>query len=113
MNPDNLKPAKKGEVRNPNGRPVGSKNRSSVLRKWLDVAAKIKNPGTGQLEAGTIEDRIALGILTKALKGDAAAFREIMDSVYGKTTTPVDVTSNGGPLSITLDLGNNGSDRSA
>jgi Family of unknown function (DUF5681) len=94
MNNENLKPARKGEPsRNPAGRPVGSRNRASVLRKWLDVAAKIKNPETGQMEAGTIEDRIALGILTKALKGDPAAFREIMDSVYGKNTEKVETTA--------------------
>jgi hypothetical protein len=36
-NDENLKPAQKGEVRNPNGRPKGSLNRSTIARKWLEV----------------------------------------------------------------------------
>jgi hypothetical protein len=32
-NDENLIPPKPGEVRNPNGRPKGSKNRSTIARK--------------------------------------------------------------------------------
>ena len=32
----NLKPARKGEVRNPNGRPPGSKNWASIAREMLE-----------------------------------------------------------------------------
>ena len=33
---DNLIPAKKGEVRNPKGRTVGSRNRSTIVKQWLE-----------------------------------------------------------------------------
>ena len=36
-NNGNLKPFKKGESGNPNGRPKGSKNRSTIMEKWLEV----------------------------------------------------------------------------
>jgi len=35
---DNLKPNwEQGESGNPNGRPKGSKNRSTIAKKWLEV----------------------------------------------------------------------------
>ena len=36
-NNDNLKPFKKGQSGNPKGRPKGSKNRSTIIKKWLEV----------------------------------------------------------------------------
>ena len=41
---DNLKPFKKGESGNPNGRPKGSLNRSTVAKKWLSTNQEYKNP---------------------------------------------------------------------
>ena len=40
---DNLIPAKKGEVRNPKGRPVGSRNRSTIVKQWLEMTKKGRN----------------------------------------------------------------------
>jgi hypothetical protein len=34
---DNLIPFEKGESGNPNGRPKGSKNRSTIARRWMEV----------------------------------------------------------------------------
>jgi len=85
---DNLKKAKgfdkMPENINREGRPKGSKSRSTILKKWLEVASKYKHPETKEEIAGTVEDRIALGIISKAMKGDVSAFKEIMDSIYGK-----------------------------
>ena len=39
-----------GESGNPNGRPKGSKNRSTIARKWLEVNQSLKNPITGEQE---------------------------------------------------------------
>jgi len=39
----NLRPAKKGEVRNPNGRPKGAKNKSTQLKRLLKDLAKISD----------------------------------------------------------------------
>lgn len=75
---------KAGQSGNPNGRPKGTKNRSTLLKAWLSVKTTVKNPLTGIDQKGTLEDHIVLAILKKARSGDVAAFREIMDTVYGK-----------------------------
>lgn len=71
-----LKPAKKGEIRNPKGKPVGTLNRSTILRKWLEAA--------GKMSGGTVADDMALALIAKALKGDVAAFKELYDGAFGK-----------------------------
>ncbi len=80
-------PFEKNDERiNKEGRPKGSKNRSTILRKWLETKEKIKNPITGEMESVTVEDAVILALIAKARKGDVAAIREILDSNYGKLT---------------------------
>jgi len=43
MSKEDLIPFKKGESGNPNGRPKGSKNRSTIARRWLEVNQSLKN----------------------------------------------------------------------
>ena len=81
---DNPKPFKKGENGGSNGRPKGIKDRSTILKKWLEVAAKVKNPETNAETIGTIEDKIGLSLIAKALTGDVQAIKEINDTLYGK-----------------------------
>jgi poly(3-hydroxybutyrate) depolymerase len=47
---DNLIPFEKGESGNPNGRPKGSKNRSTIARRWMEVNQSLKNPLTSETE---------------------------------------------------------------
>lgn len=88
--PENLIPPKKGEIRNPNGRPVGSRNRETIVNKWLEAIKDTKNPITGENEALPIADQMVLALIGKALKGDVSAFKELMDSGYGKLTDKVE-----------------------
>ena len=90
--PEGATPFEKGESGNPNGRPVGSKNRSTLLRKWLEVPAKIINPETKEETIGTVEDRIIMALITKAAKGDVIAMKEIQDTIYGKIPQKIDAT---------------------
>jgi hypothetical protein len=83
-NPENLRPAKKGEVRNPNGRPKGSRNRSTIAREWLEVSQYITNPITGEKEKLEQQDIMTLGIIKKARDGDVNAYKALMDSAYGQ-----------------------------
>ena len=83
-NPENLRPAKKGEVRNPNGRPKGSRNRSTIAREWLEVSQFITNPITGEKERLEQQDIMTLAIIKKARDGDAAAYKALLDSAYGQ-----------------------------
>jgi hypothetical protein len=98
----NLKPPKKGEVRNPNGRPKGTPNIKTVLRKWLETEQKGKNPFTNKEENMTQLDVIVLQQLVKARKGDTTAFNTLLDRYFGraKQTLEVDVdhTTNGEPI---------------
>jgi hypothetical protein len=91
-NPQNLKPCNKGETNNPNGRPKGVRNRSTIVRYWLEAIKEAKNPITGQLEQLPIQDQIVLALIGKALKGDVAAFKELMDSGHGKITEKIEST---------------------
>lgn len=73
-----------GQSGNPSGKAKGVKNRSTILKKWIELDCTISDPETGKDISGTIEDKIALALIGKALKGDVPAIREIYDSIYGK-----------------------------
>jgi hypothetical protein len=80
----NLKPNwDKGESGNPNGRPKGSKNRSTIARQWLEVNQNLKNPITGVNETMSQEDLMTLALIKKARDGDVNAYKALMDSGYG------------------------------
>lgn len=82
----------KGESGNPNGRPKGSKNRSTIARKWLETMQQSKNPITGEDETLTQEDLMTLALIHKARKGDVNAYKQLMDSGYGLPKQTVENT---------------------
>lgn len=90
---DNLKPAwKEGDPSpNPNGRPKGSLNRSTIAKKWLEVMESVKNPITGENERLSQEDIMTLAVLKKARNGDVNAYKELLNNGYGLPTQKVDV----------------------
>ncbi len=92
-NPENLKPVKKGEVLNPNGRGKGTLNRSTIAKQWLAAMESAKNPITGEDERLTQEDIITLAQIKKARSGDATAYKHLMDSCYGLPKQTVDQTN--------------------
>ena len=90
---DNLKPAwDKGESGNPNGRPKGAKNRSTIAKYWLEVNQKLKNPLTGNDEVMSQEDLMTLALIKKAREGDVAAYKALMDSGYGAPLQQIEQT---------------------
>jgi hypothetical protein len=92
-NEQNLKPAwEKGESGNPNGRPKGAKNRSTIAKYWLDVNQKLKNPLTGAEETMSQEDLMTLALIKKAREGDVAAYKALMDSGYGAPLQQIEQT---------------------
>lgn len=78
------KPFPPGVSGNPNGRPKGLRNRSTIVREWLEANYKKINPITGQQETLPIQDHLVISLIGKALKGDVHAFRELFDSGHGK-----------------------------
>ena len=85
----------KGQSGNPNGRPKGRRNRSTLVREWLEVAQKVKNPISGVIEELEQQDLIVLALIKKARSGDVQAAKELMDSAHGKITDRLDMTSDG------------------
>ena len=92
-NPENIKPPVKGEIRNPKGKPKGTKNRATLLRQWIEANTKVKDPTSGKEIKVTFEDKIELAIILKALKGDVAAYKEIKDTLYGKLAEKIETKS--------------------
>lgn len=85
----NLRPPwKKGESGNPEGRKEGSRNRATIVREWLECEAT-------DGEGGTKADQITRAQIIKADAGDTIAFREIMDSAYGKNTEIQEIKQTG------------------
>jgi hypothetical protein len=89
---DNLKPAKKGEIRNPKGKPKGTKHLSTHIKEMLEddnFELKLKD-GTilkGRPVAAVIKTAIA-----KAVSGDMRAFDMLGKYGYGQK---IDLTSGG------------------
>ena len=92
-NEDNLIRYKKGESGNPKGRPKGSKNRSTIAKKWLQVEQDLKNPLTGDNEVMSQEDLMTLALIKKARTGDATAYQKLLDSAYGAPVQQVEQTN--------------------
>lgn len=93
---DNLKPQwKKGESGNPKGRPKGSKNRSTIAKKWLEVSQKKKNVLTGELEKLSFEDLMTLAQIQKAIEDkDVQSYKALMDSAFGGVIQQNDMNLN-------------------
>lgn len=83
--------AEKGETANPNGRPKGTRNRATIVREWLETMESYVNPITKEKERLSQADIITLALISKARKGDVAAFKELMDSCFGKIANQIDV----------------------
>jgi len=97
-NEDNLIPYKKGQSGNPKGRPVGSKNRSTIAKRWLSVEQNLKNPLTSELEDMSQEDLMTLALIKKAREGDTQAYQKLMDSAYGAPLQQIEQTNIEQPL---------------
>lgn len=97
-NKDNLIPFKKGQSGNPKGRPVGSKNRSSIAKKWLRVEQDLKNPLTSEMETMSQEDLMTLALIKKAREGDTQAYQKLLDSAYGAPIQQIEQTNIEQPL---------------
>lgn len=83
----NLKPFKKGQTGNPNGRPKGRKNFATIYREALEYLAKMNNT-----TADALELEMHANAVKKARAGDFNFYRDTMDRVYGRAIQPI-----GGP----------------
>lgn len=92
-NEHNLIPAKKGEVRNPNGRGKGVQNSKTRLLRLLELVQKKRNPITGEEEEFTVLELMDMQMISKALKGDQRAYEAVVDRLEGKPKQTTDITA--------------------
>tara|TARA_S200002703_G_C3789012_1_gene243421 strand:- start:1428 stop:1769 length:342 start_codon:yes stop_codon:yes gene_type:complete len=86
---------KKGESGNPKGRPKGSKNRSTIAKKWLEASQKKMNILTGELEKLSFEDLMTLAQIQKAIEDkDVQSYKALMDSAFGGVIQQNDMNLN-------------------
>jgi hypothetical protein len=101
---DNLIPAKKGEVRNPKGKPKGTKHLSTLIRDigdnidWSKTTLKNKDQ-MKQLYGNNGWKAIVYVAMTKAMAGDPQAMKWLAENGFGKN---IDITTNGKDIPIAL-----------
>ena len=95
-NEQNLIPAKKGEIRNPNGRPRGVPNSKTRLLRLLELVQTKTNPITGEKEEFTIAEQLDMVLINKALKGDLNAYKELFDRLEGRAKQTSEIELSGG-----------------
>lgn len=90
--PENLKPFKKGQTGNPNGRP----RKLPKLEELIDKVFGEEKDGMTAAEA------ILKALRAKAAKGDTVAAKEVLDRCYGKPKQSLDLTTNGESIHTTV-----------
>jgi hypothetical protein len=76
---DNLKKFERGQSGNPNGRPKGARNRSTILRELLDLNDQELKMHQAQID--------------KAIEWkDTNAYKAVLDSAYGAPVQQVEQT---------------------
>jgi hypothetical protein len=75
------------------GRPPGSKNRATILNKYIDLQIKRKDPITGEQKELSVDEFMELEMIAKVLEErDLPTYKEIKDTRFGKLTDNVNVT---------------------
>lgn len=97
-NEENLKKFSAEYQPEKNGRPKGSRNRSTIARLWLETTQKAKNPITGVEETLSQEDLGTLAMVKKMRDGDVNAYKALMDSGYGAPVQQIEQTNIEQPL---------------
>jgi hypothetical protein len=97
----------KGKSGNPNGRPPGQPDRSTIITKWaatmIYVIDPTQKPKKKEYDEGgqvieheikykriSLLDAAALGLFKAASKGNVMAFQEIQDTLHGKIPNKVE-----------------------
>jgi hypothetical protein len=115
-NPKNIEPhkMKKGTTLNPNGRPKGVRNRSTIVREILAMKGVIPDEVFKSLKEifptlnnkMTIEEVMTISIANKAItESDVNAYKALMDSGYGAPTQQTDHTTAGEKINTIINLG--------
>lgn len=85
----------KGVSGNPNGRPAGTRNFSTILDEAISELAKSNN-----IEETQVERDLLKMALTQARKGNYQYFKDLMDRKYGQASQRVEVDD----VSLNIDV---------
>lgn len=83
-----LKPFKKGESGNPNGRPLGQKNYATLYKEALIKLGQLKNKTPDELELELISSGF-----TNAGKGDYRFYKDVLDRLHGTAVQKTELNS--------------------
>lgn len=102
---ENLTPFKKGNKMGAKGRPKGSVNLTTTLRKLLEQKLTLADKN-GIKKTMTGREWVAESLMKKAIgKADVAAIREVFDRVDGKAAQTLDIgNKEGESFKTTLEL---------
>ena len=81
---ENLKHFKPGNNANPKGRPKGSTNLVTILKKYLQSEIDFNDPIQKKKVKAEIGNVVVLKLIEKAIKGDLKAINDIYDRVHGR-----------------------------
>jgi hypothetical protein len=99
----NLKPYKKGECGNLNGRPLGSRNIKTRIKELLDNYEEIINDNGIEKKIDG-NDKLILSLIERAFKDkNLNAINMLLDRLEGKPTQRTEVEIANSPLSNTLE----------
>ena len=76
------------------GRPEGSLNRSTIVKKWFATKMKGRHPITSEEVELSLEDWLTIKQIHKGIfKSDTTAYKVLNDSRYGQAKEQIDVSS--------------------
>jgi len=82
----------KGQSGNAAGKPIGTRNRATIIREWLECDADDGGDGNKV-------DQLVRAVIRKGEGGDLQAFNTIMDSAFGKVAEIHEFSGiGGGPI---------------
>lgn len=107
----NLRPFEPGQSGNPDGRPVGARDRRTVIWEAMKVLAEnsqhFKLKGFDIQTPEDVEVAMQIQALIKAIKrGDFYMYKELSDGLYGKITDNMDIKSGGRSLADLISMAN-------
>lgn len=78
---------------NPNGRPKGQRNYSTIYKQAL-----VKLGNTRNMTVEEVEDMLVKNGILKAISGDYRFYRDVLDRLFGTAVNKLDHTTDGQPL---------------
>src|SRR3990167_5159425 len=92
-----MPPMKPGETRNPNGRPKGTRNYSTISREAIRKIAESQSLTPEEFEQLLIQSGI-----NQALKGDYRYYKDHFDRTFGKAPQPLGNPNEDGEVILTI-----------